>query len=110
MSPRIKQPNKYPATTGTISTRPGLWAAVFSFFLVPAAAHAQTLEIETRVKAELWFRRLVRSLQGEGAGPVFFFLALIACGVLWWGATRFWKGRRRQPASEEESRPQAEPD
>jgi hypothetical protein len=76
-----------------------LWlilASTLGLLLAPAAAHAQTVEIQREVQAKLWLRWALERIQvATGAVLVVWILTLIALVILITASIWFWRARRK---------------
>jgi hypothetical protein len=94
--------------------RVGIAAAVYaltlapalSLLLAPAAAHAQTVEIQREVQTKLWLRWTLERIEAAaGALPVFSILTFIALVILITASIWFWRARRRIHVSQDRALP-----
>jgi hypothetical protein len=71
-------------------------ASAVGLFLLPAAAHAQTVDIQREVEAKLWIQRVLARIQvATGAPPVVSIMILVALAIVIAASIWRWQSRRR---------------
>jgi hypothetical protein len=74
-------------------------ASAVGLFLLPAAAQAQTVEIQREVEAKLWIQRVLARIQAAtGSPPVASIVILVALAIVVAASIWRWQARRRNVA------------